>query len=245
VKKILKKILIRFQVFIKKSPEDLFLTKHYQLHNIARLKHLDSLGLDLYGKSVIEFGAGIGDHTIFYLLKNCKVFSTDARPELLNIIKKKYGTETMVLNVESELHKIISLPRFEIIHCYGLLYHISNPEAFLRSLKGKGSMMFLETCVSGDYNDESSRLVKENKNDPTQAFSGIGSRPSREWIFNTLKEIFGYVYVPNSQPDHPEFPKDWTKGFDLQNSVIRAVFIASENKLDLPTLSDKLLKIYN
>ena len=51
----------------KASAESFFLSKHYQMHNVARLSHLESLGLPINGKSVMEFGAGIGDHTFYYL----------------------------------------------------------------------------------------------------------------------------------------------------------------------------------
>jgi SAM-dependent methyltransferase len=227
------------------KPEAYFLTKHYQLHNIARLKHLDSLGLDLYGKKVIEFGAGIGDHTYFYLLKNCDVMSTDARPELVKFIENKFGNRTMVLNVETDIGKILSLPKFDIIHCYGLLYHINNPEEFLRSLKDRGSLIILETCVSADNKPTGNYIIAEDKNDPTQAFSGSGSRPTRDWIFRLLNEIFPYVYVPITQPDHPEFPKDWTKDLEDRYNLIRAVFIASEKELTLTTLLSSLPKKYN
>jgi cyclopropane fatty-acyl-phospholipid synthase-like methyltransferase len=227
------------------KPEDYFLTKQYQLHNIVRLKHLDSLGLDLYGKKVIEFGAGIGDHTYFYLLKNCDVTSTDARSELVDIIEKRFGNKTMVINVETNLQKVLGLPKFDIIHCYGLLYHIHNPEEFLRSLKGKGSLLLLETCVSSDFKKEMNYIVEEDNNDPTQAFSGKGSRPTRSWIFKLLKEIFPFVYTPLTQPDHVEFPKDWNINFnDSPFNLKRAIFIASETELQQSSLTDVLPKIY-
>jgi hypothetical protein len=223
------------------KPEEYFLTKSYQLHNIARLKHLDSLGLDLFGKKVIEFGAGIGDHTYFYLLKNCDILSTDARPELVKFIENRFGNKTMVINIESDIDKILNLPKFDIIHCYGLLYHISNPEEFLKSLRDKASLLILETCVSSDSIPPGPNTVNENKNDPTQAFSGIGSRPSRDWIFNILKETFPYVYIPKTQPDHEEFPKDWTSdNQNLTSKLIRAIFIASDKKLDKSTLTNTL-----
>lgn len=222
-----------------------FLSKHYQLHNIARLKHLDSLGLDLYNKSVIEFGAGIGDHTYFYLLKNCEVFSTDARPELVEMIQRRFGNKTMVLNIENEIDKIYMLPKFDIIHCYGILYHINNPEEFLRALKGKGSLLLLETCVSSDFVIDDNYIVDENKSSSTQAISGKGSRPTRGWIYNLLKEIYPFVYIPKTQPDHPEFPKDWTIDFkNPREDLKRAVFIASEVKLSKESLTNTLPKIY-
>lgn len=233
--------------FYKKqeSIEDPFLSQPYQLHNIARLKHLDTLGLDLANKTVIEFGAGIGDHTYFYLLKNCIVFSTDVRPELVKIIQKRFGNKTMVLNIENEIEKILNLPKYDIIHCYGLLYHISNPEEFLRSLKGKGSLLLLETCVSSDFVSDGNYNVAENKGNPTQAISGTGSRPTRGWIFNLLKEIYPFVYVPKTQPDHPEFPKDWSIDFqNPQTQLKRAIFIASDVELNQGLLTKILPKIY-
>jgi cyclopropane fatty-acyl-phospholipid synthase-like methyltransferase len=225
--------------------EEPFLSIDYQLHNIARLKHLDTLALDLHNKTVIEFGAGIGDHTYYYLLKNCRVISTDARIELVNHIAKRFGNETMLINIETDIDKIKNLPKFDILHCYGILYHISNPEEFLRSLKGKGSLLLLETCVSSDYNIDSNYLVDEDNNNTTQAVSGIGSRPTRKWIFTLLKEVFPYVYVPKSQPDHPEFPKDWTVDFScFRKGLFRSVFIASENELFQGSLTHILPKIY-
>jgi 16S rRNA A1518/A1519 N6-dimethyltransferase RsmA/KsgA/DIM1 with predicted DNA glycosylase/AP lyase activity len=95
--------------------EEPFLSIDYQLHNIARLKHLDTLALDLHNKTVIEFGAGIGDHTYYYLLKNCRVISTDARIELVNHIAKRFGNETMLINIETDIDKIkITLLRYFI-----------------------------------------------------------------------------------------------------------------------------------
>lgn len=241
----IRKILRKFNSRRKISIEESFLNKSYQQHNIARLSHLDSLGLDLQHKTVIEFGAGIGDHTYFYLLKNCDVLSTDARQELTDFIRSRFGNKTMTLDVEKEILKIRDLPKFDIVHCYGLLYHISNPEEFLESLHGKGSLLLLETCVSSDYKLDNIYLVEENKFNPTQSYSGKGSRPTRQWIFNKLKEIYPFVYLPRTQPSHPEFPKDWTQNFSNEKTNLkRAVFIASEIELDLPALRNSIPGIY-
>ena len=61
-------------------PEGAFLSMHYLRHNARRLEHLAGLGLPLHGRSVVEFGAGVGDHTAFYLDRDCAVTATDARP---------------------------------------------------------------------------------------------------------------------------------------------------------------------
>lgn len=221
-----------------------FLSGSYQRHNVARLMHLDSLGLDLKNKSVLEFGAGIGDHTYYYLIKGCNVTSTDAREELIETISNRFSNATKVLDVEKDIAKINNLEFHDIIHCYGLLYHISNPDSFLRTLKGKCNLLLLETCVSHDYRKDDAYIVAENKDSPTQAMSGNGCRPTRSWIIDIIREIFPYVYLPIHQPNHEEFPKDWTTEIEDRSKPIRAIFIGSTNRLNSELLTEDLIKIY-
>src|SRR5580704_12589348 len=47
----------------------------YQRHNQRRQEHLASLQLDLVSKSVLEVGAGVGDHTFYFLDRDCTVVS--------------------------------------------------------------------------------------------------------------------------------------------------------------------------
>ena len=58
-----------------------FKNPQYQRHNSRRLEHLASLGLDLHGKSVLELGAGVGDHATFFLDRDCTLTSLEPRPE--------------------------------------------------------------------------------------------------------------------------------------------------------------------
>ncbi len=60
------------------SPKDVFLSYHYQRHNQRRLEHLATLGLSIAGSTVLEVGAGIGDHTSFFLDRGCHVVCTEA-----------------------------------------------------------------------------------------------------------------------------------------------------------------------
>jgi hypothetical protein len=45
----------------------LFHSPDYIRHNARRLEHLASLRLPIHDATVLEIGAGIGDHTTFYL----------------------------------------------------------------------------------------------------------------------------------------------------------------------------------
>lgn len=222
-----------------------FLNPHYQQHNVARLQHLDSLGLDLNNKTVLEFGAGIGDHSLFYLYKNCKVIATDGRPELVEFIKTRLNIDARVLDAELQLTEIGELPKVEIIHCYGFLYHISNPQQFIEAIKNKCDLLVLETCVSSDEKEIDPHVVSEVKSHLSQATSGMGCRPSRKWLEKVLRDNFSYVYFPKTQPKHPEFKNDWTKPLaDTGNNYVRAVFIASAKPIDNKKLTTQLPVIY-
>ncbi|MBT1702028.1 class I SAM-dependent methyltransferase [Chryseosolibacter indicus] len=221
-----------------------FISPDYQQINVARLKHLNSLGLDLDNKSVLEFGAGIGDHSFFYLTKNCKVFATDGRKELADYISNRFGIPTDVVNVETELEKLHSYTQYDIIHCYGLLYHINNPSVFLEAIKDKSTTLLLETCVSSDGVLEGENFVEEDLDNPTQAVSGVGCRPTRSWIFNKLKQLYPFVYMPISQPEHHQFPVNWENLKD-EGGYIRAVFIASKKEIASPMLSREFMKNYS
>jgi hypothetical protein len=148
------------------------------------------------------------------------------------------------IDVEKDIEIVRRMAYHDIFHCYGLLYHVSNPEEFLFSLKGKCGLLLLETCVSNDFRDDGPHLVKEDHSNPTQAISGTGCRPTRAWIFEKLKSVFPHVYVPLSQPDHDEFPKNWNSPLEDRSKLIRAIFIASTDKLRNEYLTEDLIKEY-
>jgi len=58
-------------------------------------------------------------------------------------------------------------------------------------------------------------------------------RPTRSWLVIKLGDLFEYVCLPITQPDHPEFPNNW---FEAPNLLSRAVFVASRTPLDNPLL---------
>lgn len=216
-----------------------FLAQPYQLHTIARLDHLDSLGLALRGKRVLEVGAATGEHTLFYLHRGCQVVPTDARPELVEFLRERFGLPTYQLDVETQLDQMVQLGTFDIVHCYGLLYHISKPLEFLQAAAKVATMLILETCVSPGK-DRTLTYVEECRRNLWEAVHGKGCLPTRPWVFATLREHYAYVYCPVTQPRHPEFPRDWDHLVYPPTGLIRAVFIASHVPLHNPMLVEEL-----
>jgi len=225
-----------------------FHNTRYMRHNQRRQEHLAALGLELSNQTVLELGAGIGDHTSFFLDRNCRVLTSDARPENVSLLREKFSAQANVEVRTIDLDQpIISCVAdheiFDIVYCYGLLYHLGQPEEALRFMAAHCSgMLLLELCVSfGD--NLAVNLVAEDQRNPSQAWTGSGCRPTRPWVISQLESLFEYVYVPRSQPRHQEFPSDWSPSAAAAwtpGRLSRAVFVASRRPLNSSMLLSKL-----
>ncbi len=212
----------------------------YLRHNARRLEHLASLGLPVAGKTVLELGAGIGDHSHYYLDRGCRVTITEPRAANLRRLRRRYP-DGDVRRFDVEHPAPLAGAPFDVVHSYGLLYHLGRPEQALDVMaEATGGLLLLETCVSFGA-EEAVNLLKEDQTNPTQAVSGTGCRPTRPWIFRRLQAHFPHVYVPRTQPNHAEFPLDWTAPERHRAPLQRAVFVASRTPLDRPHLSPELL----
>jgi hypothetical protein len=216
-------------VRISQKPNYVFLSSHYHRHNQRRLEHLASLRLDLANSTILEVGAGIGDHTNFFIDRGCQVVTSDGREENIEILRSRYP-DLKVLHLDLDTPPETFSKVFDIVYCYGLLYHLKNPE---RAIKFMSSccrrMLLLETCVSFGEDDLLNPCI-ENPANPTQSTSGMGCRPTRRWIYNQLKRYFEFVYLPITQPNHEEFPIDWTSP-PSKKMLTRAIFIGSRRKI--------------
>jgi len=190
--------------------------------------------------TVLEVGAGIGDHSTYYINRGCKLTITESRPENLAVLKSRLPGQN-IQSLDMENPAAPGPEKFDVVHCYGLLYHLKNPENALKFLSSVcHGKLIMETCVSfGDT--ESINCVDEDQKSPTQAFSGTGCRPTRIWLYNTLKQLFDHVYVPRTQPRHEEFPLDWTAGKNPNAALSRAIFIASREEIHNEMLSPSLV----
>jgi len=219
------------------EPEKAFSSENYQRVNRARLDHLESLGLDLESKTVLEVGAGIGDLTQFFIDRGCSVTSTEGRPSNYDVLKKRFPEiDTMVLDLENTPKTCPFSEKFDIVFAYGILYHLGNPAQALKYLSEltKG-ILLVETHVAFGEMDEV-KQCEDILHDPTQSVSGKACRPTRQWVFNRLSEAFDHVYLPITQPNHPRlYPENW-KTIPKGKPLARAVFVASREKLSNPRL---------
>lgn len=209
--------------------------------NIARLRHLDSLGLNLNNKTVLEIGAGKGQLTGFFESLKCTILSTDKTCSAIDGIRQRFSyrsVEVLDLEVISDLSY---LGKFDIVFCYGTLHRLKNPVEVLRSLAQVcQGLLLLETCVTlGD--DFNIHLIPEDKTNPNQAFSGVGCRPTRSWIMQQLETNFGHAYISRYQPCHPDFTLDWKNSSSFKKKLHRSIFVGSRVLIENEKLSPILL----
>jgi SAM-dependent methyltransferase len=216
-----------------------FHSLHYQRHNQRRQEHLASLGLPLAGRSVLEVGAGVGDHASFFLDRGCAVTLTEGRAENLAALRQRFpGGDVRALDLERPDPDFRDT--FEVVYCYGVLYHLGTPAAALDFLAARcRSLLLLETCV--DPGPEDRLVLFQEPSGAENALHGVGCRPSRSWLFRELSQRFAFVYVPLTQPWHEEFPLDWTQP-PANPFLVRAVLVASREPLDNALLVGELLE---
>jgi len=204
--------------------------------NKARMDHLASLNLPIEGRSVLEVGAGIGLLSGFFEERGCTVLSTDARPENVAEIKRRNPKrQVAVLDLEHPA-QVAALGEFDIVFCYGTLYHLASPEPALEAMARVSNMILLETCVSPGEGESAPNVAEELTHN--QAFSGTGSRPTRLWVMQRLKRFWGNGYVSTTQPRHPDFPVDWTVPSTVPNT--RAIFVGSRAPQSNPLLASEV-----
>lgn len=202
--------------------------------NMARMQHLDSLGLPLAGRSVLDVGCGVGHLARFFLERRCRVVCVDGRQENIEELKRRYsGVPAHVLRVDVD--PLRRLGRFEVVFCYGLLSHLENPVAGIRNLASAcDDLLLLETVIS-DHELPLVRLVDEPPATTNQALDGLGCRPTPSFVAMVLTRAgFKYVYAPIEPPRHPDFEFSWDNNCDFarNNRLLRCILIASRTELN-------------
>ncbi len=215
------------------SQEPIFDLASYKEITDARLQHFESLSLPLLGKSVIDVGCGIGRFSAALEEQGADVFCVDGRAENIEKLREFYPyRKCAVVDVESS--DLLANGNFDVVFCYGLLYHLSDPFGFLKNAsKICKEMMIIETCIL-DAKDPVALLVPEDQQNVTQSLHPMGCRISPSYVNACLKlSGFEFIYKPVTLPDHPQFHYSLVNDYSYlkENHLIRDIFIASRTEI--------------
>jgi SAM-dependent methyltransferase len=205
--------------------------------NDARMRAIDSLGLDFDAKCVLDVGSGPGHFTRFYTSRRCSVTAVDGRADNIDALRQRHpDVRAVVGDVQS--FDLTALGRFDIVHCLGLLYHLENPIAALRNMfNACAGVLLLETIVL----DAVGPLLALDDEPKTvnQALAGIGCRPTPSFVAMALNRVgFPFVYGLAELPDHEDFRFEWIGDgrFQRDGHPLRCMFVAASTALRNPAL---------
>jgi 2-polyprenyl-3-methyl-5-hydroxy-6-metoxy-1,4-benzoquinol methylase len=231
-------------MFLKKKPElkqnmdmdgsqytSTFDTPYYQQVTNSEIAHFDTMKIDIKNKRIIDLGAGVGRLTPIFTKEKNDLICVDGRKENTDIINKDYpAIKTAVMDVE--LDDLKQLGVFDIVFCYGLLYHVSDPHSLIRKISEICSdTLLLSTCVLDS--DRPEMYLLEEHPDNTQAMH-LACRPSPAYIRLALKHSgFKYLYEPVQIPAHPQYQQKLTNSREyIKNSILfRKIFVASKKEI--------------
>jgi SAM-dependent methyltransferase len=164
------------------SGKSIFEARYYRESQLTRLANLFAhVDVERWrGMKVLEVGGGLGHLGDAFVHLGFDVTSTDGRPEHVEAMKAR-GRQAFVLDLDTT--GIDEVGDFDLVLAFGVLYHLAQPEQFLRSCGKAAQVLLLETAVC-DATDSVIHWVQEagGWRGKDQALSGQGCRPSPAWV---------------------------------------------------------------
>jgi FkbM family methyltransferase len=174
--------------------------------------------------TALDAGCGIGFFSNHLAQHGLKVTGIDARAENVAEAKSRYpGVDFRAQDVEDP--SIRDLGSFDLVLCYGLLYHLENPFRAVRNLyEVTGRVLLIESLIA-PYEGPLALLADESQGED-QALRHVAFIPTEACLVKMLYRAgFPAVYRLAEQPDHEEFRET------LRQRRRRTVIAAS--KIDL------------
>jgi SAM-dependent methyltransferase len=206
--------------------------------NHARLAWLEAADLPLNAGRVLDIGAGVGHFISHYKKHGCTVVAADGRADnIQELIRRHPDVEAHVVDAHDIDATVAGT--FDVVHCFGLLYHLEDPVRALRRFAAIcNRFMVLETMVC-DAAAPVTLLADETKT-VSQALRGLGCRPSPSFLALALNRVgFRHVYGASRAPRHQDFLFEWRDnlGTTRDGHPLRVVLVASHEPIDSPLLT--------
>jgi SAM-dependent methyltransferase len=209
--------------------------------NVARMNFIRRLDVPVEGKRVLDVGAGVGHFSKLYAALGATVVAVEGRAENVDTLRQRLPDVEAHLGDIQEMD-LEKLGRFDIVHCFGLLYHLDSPVSALRRLERVcDGVLLLETMVC-DAVAPVVVLADETKS-VNQALAGLGCRPSPSFVTMALNRVgFQWIYGAARPPEHPDFRFVWRNQGETSRDGrnFRCVFVASRSPIENDQLSPLL-----
>jgi SAM-dependent methyltransferase len=202
---------------------------HYGALNTARDQMLRSLLPELKQrfdlKTALDLGCGLGHFAHFLHGCGLNVLAIDGRSENVEEAKRRYPDVNFQVGDAQEA-TLAQLGSFDLVFCFGLLYHLENPFQVIRSIAALAAKVALIESVVYPSSVPAMVLLDEN-NCVDQGLHNLAFYPSESCLIKMFYlSDFSNCYSPDSMPEHGEYHLD-SNGFRR-----RTVLVASKRPID-------------
>lgn len=189
-------------------------------HVVARLKP----ALDL--SRAVDTGCGVGFFSQTLAECGLNVCGFDGRGENVTEARSRFP-HIPFEQADIEGKAILELGQFDLVLCFGLLYHLENPLLAVRHLRGlTGKCLLLESMCLPE--EKTAMLLREEPNQEDQSLSDVAWYPSEGTLVKMLyRGGFGSVYRVIPLPDHEDFRET------TDHARRRTVLLASTEPIDV------------
>ena len=187
---------------------------------VARLKP----ALDL--SRAVDTGCGVGFFSQTLAECGLNVCGFDGRGENVTEARRRFP-HIPFEQADIEGKAILELGQFDLVLCFGLLYHLENPLLAVRHLRGlTGKCLLLESMCLPE--EKAAMLLREEPNQEDQSLSDVAWYPSEGTLVKMLyRGGFGNVYRVIPLPDHEDFRET------TEHTRRRTVLLASAEPIDV------------
>jgi SAM-dependent methyltransferase len=179
--------------------------------------------------SAIDVGCGVGEFSKFLSDMNLRVVGVDGRTENAAEAKRRFP-QIPFITADAENLPVPDIGTFDLVLCFGLLYHLENPFRMIRSLYSLTSKVLIaETMCTPDSNPTMDLLdegVSEN-----QSLNYVAFYPSEPCVIKMLYRA-GFPFVYRLK----RLPMDELFGKTVWRKRLRTIVVASKTSLPVPNL---------
>ncbi|HUL35288.1 MAG TPA: class I SAM-dependent methyltransferase [Candidatus Eisenbacteria bacterium] len=211
---------------------------HYDALNAAREETIRRILPDLMQrmnlKTALDLGCGLGHYANVLHSQGFDVLAVDGREENVIEAKRRYPDLRFQI-ADAQDPSLADLGKFDLVFCFGLLYHLENPFSVVRSISALASKLVLIEGIVYPSPEPVMVLMDENTG-VDQGLNFMAFYPSETCLIKMLRRAgFAHCHNPSRMPAHPEYHKG-ANGF-RRRTVVAAAKEAIESSL-LSTWAD-------
>src|SRR5260370_42068052 len=151
--------------------------------------------------NAVDAGCGVGFFSQTLSKCGLNVCGFDGREENVAEARRRFP-DIPFEEGDIEERAILQLGRFDLVLCFGLLYHLENPLLAVRNLRGltEKCLLLESMCLQ---EEKASMLLREEPRQDDQGLSNVACYASEEGLVKMLYRAgFGTVYRVIPLPDH-------------------------------------------